>query len=890
MTEYPKAIKFKYSWRKYQLRVLEELQEHLKDGHLHVVAPPGSGKTVLGLEVAIRINKPTLILAPTRAIRNQWIQRFCELFLQTDTVPDWISRDIRNPKFFTVVTYQGLHAACNDQDAPELGSNLELILKGLKSQKIGTIVVDEAHHLKNEWWHTLTHIKKKLKPTVVGLTATPPYDVTPTEWQRYMDLNGPIDAEISVPELVIEGDLCPHQDYIYFTNPSQKERQFIADYRDGMLKLFKEVSSDKIVLQAVQNHPIWLNPMDDLDWVYNNLKYYSACLIFLHANQIPIPELHMEIIGGKDFKIPRLDYEWLEILLEFYLYQEKVHFNAFEEHRNMLENRLQRHGATERKRVNFSQNSRVRQYLTSSISKMDAITAIVDFEYERLGRNLRLVVLSDFIRKEFYVSTDHNTLELNKIGVIPIFEKLRRENKNNKKIAVLTGSMIIIPASTYAAFQTTAAKYDIYDNAASPVPFDTNYLLINQTEGLKQDIVHIVTQLFQTGEIEVLLGTKSLLGEGWDAPAINALILASFVGSFVLSNQMRGRAIRAQQGNKDKTANIWHLVCADSTSATGGDDLKLLKRRFKSFVGVSLRQEPEIENGIGRFDLPENINNVGEISRKNAEMLLFAADRENLRQRWNDALSKGVNLVEEIKIPFAEEQDYQRVKSLYLNKTIRNVLATVGAAWLSFGLDNVQGFFRALKNMQSLKDFYIYMASLSAVGMLLFGRNTVRSLRLYLKYRDISKDLNQVSYALLNGLLKAHIIRTDRNEVRVETQVDRSGSIYCHLEGGTTYDKSIFINALQEIIAPINNPRYVIVRKNKFAFFVKQEDYNAVPELLARKKEFAEYFSNQWEAHVGNCDLIFTRTITGRKLILKARAKSLAAQLDENVLQVSKWR
>jgi len=86
LTEYPKAIKFKYPWRKYQLRVLEELQEHLKDGHLHVVAPPGSGKTVLGLEVAIRINKPTLILAPTRAIRNQWIQRFCELFLQSDTV------------------------------------------------------------------------------------------------------------------------------------------------------------------------------------------------------------------------------------------------------------------------------------------------------------------------------------------------------------------------------------------------------------------------------------------------------------------------------------------------------------------------------------------------------------------------------------------------------------------------------------------------------------------------------------------------------------------------------------------------------------------------------------------------------------------------------------
>ena len=114
MTEFPNTVKFKYTWRKYQQRVLESLRDHLADEHLHVIAPPGSGKTVLGLEVAIRINKPTLILAPTIAIRNQWIQRFCELFLQTQFVPDWISRDIRDPKFVTVVTYQGLHAACND--------------------------------------------------------------------------------------------------------------------------------------------------------------------------------------------------------------------------------------------------------------------------------------------------------------------------------------------------------------------------------------------------------------------------------------------------------------------------------------------------------------------------------------------------------------------------------------------------------------------------------------------------------------------------------------------------------------------------------------------------------------------------------------------------------
>ena len=64
-------IKFKYKWRDYQRRVLDELNKHLEDDHLNVVAPPGSGKTVLGLEVMLRINEPTLILAPTLAIRNQ---------------------------------------------------------------------------------------------------------------------------------------------------------------------------------------------------------------------------------------------------------------------------------------------------------------------------------------------------------------------------------------------------------------------------------------------------------------------------------------------------------------------------------------------------------------------------------------------------------------------------------------------------------------------------------------------------------------------------------------------------------------------------------------------------------------------------------------------------
>lgn len=909
MTEYPKNIKFKYGWRKYQQRVLDDLQDHLTDGHLHVIAPPGSGKTVLGLEVAIRLNKPTLILAPTIAIRNQWIQRFCELFLQINLTPDWISRDIRNPKFMTVVTYQGLHAACNnwriDEEAIEseeeeteesngngrtTNPNLDNIVSGLKAQKIKTIVVDEAHHLKNEWWQTLTKVKEKLDSIIVGLTATPPYDVTAKEWQRYIDLNGPVDTEISVPELVIEGDLCPHQDYVYFTLPTEKENQSIVDFRQNIEKIFQEIKSDEKIIKAIEQHPIWQNPTEQLDWIYNNLSYYSACLIYLKANNKEIPETHLEVIGDKKFEIPKLDYEWIETLLDFYLYKEKEHFKTFEKHQKTLENRLRRYGAIERRQINFSHNKRVTGFLTSSISKLNGIKEIVDFEYKHLGNNLRLVILSDFIRKEFYINFPDNNLELNKIGVIPIFEKLRRENKENKKIAVLTGSMIIIPVSAYSAFEAKAAKYGITQINYNPVPFDNNYILISQTEQLKHDIVHIVTQIFQRGEIEVLIGTKSLLGEGWDAPEINSLILASFVGSFVLSNQMRGRAIRTQNGNGDKTGNIWHLVCIDPTSPTGGDDFDLLKRRFRSFVGVSFKEEPGIENGIGRLNLPENIHHKEEAEKKNLEMFTHAGDRENLKQRWKEALETGVNLVEEIKIPFPEEREYKTVKSMYLNNTIKNLMAMLGFSILGYLEGILQGLGRAARNIKTLQDLYVFLTVIGIGGVLFFGRQTYKTLKLYFKYRDISKDIQQIADALLNSLVKAGAIRTDNSKLKVETSVDNWGAVYCHLEGGTTFDKSTFINALQEIIAPIDNPRYVIIRKNRFMLFVKQKDYHSVPEILGRNKNLAEYFQSQWERLVGACDLIFTRTIDGRKLLLKSRVKSLAAQFDEKVEHVNKWR
>lgn len=908
MKEFPKNINFKFDWRKYQQRVLDELEGHLVDNHLHIIAPPGSGKTVLGLEVAIRLNRPTLVFAPTVAIRNQWIQRFCELFLQVKLKPDWISRDIKNPKFLTIVTYQALHAASikteivdeiqfideEESHSEKNGTSKKIIdttdiVKLLKSIDIGTIVVDEAHHLKNEWWKSLNSIKNELNATIVGLTATPPYDVSFAEWQRYIDLNGPVDTEISVPELVVEGDLCPHQDYVFLSNPTEKEKKLIIDQRGKALKVFEELKKDSTLISALMSHPIYKFPSNHLEWIYNNLECYSAILIFLNSTSNIITDNHLEIIGDKKFKLPELNYEWIEILLTFYLFKEQENFTSFKEHIEKLINKLKRNGLVERKTISFRHNQRVNKFLSSSLSKLESIDEIVDIEHNTLGNNLRMVILTDYIRKEFLTTESENNIVLNKIGILPIFEQLRRTNNRNMKLGILSGSLIIIPTSALLALKEVAKNLHINNISYTKLTYDTKYVIINTNEKIKHDIVQIVTQIFENGEIEVLIGTKSLLGEGWDAPTINSLILASFVGSYVLSNQMRGRAIRSDRQNIKKTGNIWHLACCDNTSPDGGNDILLLTRRFKSFVGISFDKEVIIENGINRLNLPDSYGE-NEIQDYNNLIIQKAGQRGLLKTQWSEALSKGVSLIEEIKVPFPEEQNYRFLKSFYYNKTIANLFAGLGLGLLGFAQGIVEGLGRSARHIHSSEDLFRWLMFASIAGVLFFGRQTYKTFRLFIKYRDISKDIQQIGDALLESLVRFGTIHTEYSKLNVVASVDDYGAIYCHLDGGTTYEKSTFIKSLQEIISSIENPRYIIIRKSLFLKVLSQKDYHSVPEIIGRNKKTSEYFERQWSRFVGACELIYTRTIDGRKILLKSRINSLSSEFEEKTERINKWR
>ncbi|MGG5507329.1 MULTISPECIES: DEAD/DEAH box helicase family protein [unclassified Myroides] len=915
MKQFPTPIAFKYPWRAYQKKVLDQLDIHLNDDKLHLVAPPGSGKTVLGLEVILRLNQPTLILAPTLAVKNQWIDRFCSLFLQVDEVPDWISTQLTEPKFLTVSTYQGLHAAFNYLREEEVDEDASLeentvytnvyadeVIKKLQRVGVQTLLVDEVHHLRKEWWKALDLLDNKLKPTIVGLTATPPYGATSFEWQRYMELAGPVDEEIAVPTLLEVGDLCPHQDFIYYCTPLAEEREKILAHKTNVYDCYTTYKSHPLLVDNLKQLPLFNQPLEHLDWIYENLTTYVACLVYLKDSEQQVNKTHLKVLGLSQDEIPSLDLVWFEKVLNFYCFQGEDLFQeipAYATMKGALIRALKSKGLVAYRQVQLVHDSKGDDLLLSSLSKLESIGKILDFEYATLGDTLRMAILTDYIRKEYYSTTGQPPAVLGKLGVMSIFETLRRQQNAACTMAVLTGSIVILPAACLDRLQEKATEKEGVV-AYTPVVYDSSYVSLQLTARQRGKIVHWMTQLVEEGAIKVLIGTKSLLGEGWDAPAINSLVMASSIGAFITSNQVRGRAFRINPLDPEKTANIWHLACIDEYAKEGGKDWEIIHRRFQTFVGISTDDLPEnvfISNGIERLgELKARSKfDPAYVEAQNTKTLQLAQRRNELKDKWLAAIQQGTHLTEGVKVLFSspnERRDATQAKRFYTNKTLVSALFTLLCSAIFFVTYQVVGLGRGiLLHGLSLWSFGYWFFQTFVLGLgLRFGWKGWKYFKMYQKFGDIRKDVQQIGEALCNTLCHFNLISTAREHIQVVTEKELGGGVFCSLEGATLRESHVFASCMKELLSPIENPRYVLERKTLLPIQDSETDFHAVPDCLGVNRERVNYFAQQWTYKVGRNRIVYTRTPEGRKELLQARITAIVNQLEEpTVKQEHHW-
>ena len=878
-------IKFKGTFRSYQQRILDSADLYLSDGKINIVAAPGSGKTILGLELIRRLGKPCIILSPTTTIREQWGERFNESFLPNGyNIDEYVNYDLNEIVLINSITYQALYSAMNkisssNEDEEVDYSNIDLF-KLIKENDIKTICLDEAHHLQNEWQKALEKFIKALDKdiTIISLTATPPYDAKTTEWQRYINVCGEIDEEIFVPELVKQGTLCPHQDYVLFNYPTDEEIKSFKEYKEKSFFVIDEIGKLDFIIKI--NELLNINYKNMLMDIYANVKEYIALLILFNYYEYPINNKLVKILTDVNY-LPNISLHYAEVAVQFLIDSNLLN----KEEKSKLLKLLKENSLYDKNQVYLNLDEKLKRKLISSLGKMESISKIVDSEYTSLKEDLRMLILTDYIKKESLAKVGTND-SIDNVSVVSIFEVLRR--KDNIKIAVLSGSLVILPNIVIEEIKN---KHDF----SSKTLENTEYSVVS-FKGTNKDKVRIVSNLFENGSFNILIGTKSLLGEGWDSPCINSLILASFVGSFMLSNQMRGRAIRINKKDPNKVSNIWHLVTiehdyifeenkikkiglflSDPKNVIQSIDYETLVRRFDCFVGPSYDFNT-IESGIDRVSVIKPPFDQKGINKINEETLMLSKKRDLVKDKWDNALAESAKMGIEAEVP----RDRKIPAFTFIN--IGKILLI-----LSFESTLVSVCAQTLSRLTVQSDLGLIALLIMIVSIIIFSFLITFVTKKLIANANPTSQIKSFAKCILKTLKDIDIIES---ACSLKVKSDPNGMfINVSLGNATIHEQNIFNKAIAEFLSTIDNPRYIVIKRGLISKYNYKYSF-ACPTIIGKNKETADLFNRYLSKIIGKYDLVYTRHENGRKFILKCRTKSYIsynAKKVNNKHKISRW-
>ena len=898
--------------------IRKELENDSKE--LLIVAPPGSGKTVLGLYVwSDLVRLPTLVLSPNSAIQAQWVERAKELF-NLDGRDDEIGTDPKNPGILTSLTYQSVTLPKRggedlDESAMELwisklmtpdidrieaedresaiswiedladknpeyyadrlshfrkkvrddlsehGNALWVLhdsakanLMRLKEAGVGLIILDECHHLLEHWGRVLLEIVEFLdEPIVLGLTATPPeVDDAPKEDNMYLDLFGEVDYEVPVPALVRDGNLAPYQDLAYFVRPSEKELKYIAnattDFRQ-LIKTLRQGPDDSE--DRVPGLDVWLaRTLSELDLPSGKASDWTSFrkrdpgladrargFLVQNGRSLPvdIPPPDQEFVrqgNSQGSMVTILDRYIRNGLMRSSNKKDHELADEAKQKLRLLGVQITGSGA----RMCASPISRVMAYASA---KYDALREILTTEMQALGPDIRAVIVTDF-EKTSATTLVEDVLDKEAGGAVAAYRAvLQSEATDRLNPVLMTGTTVLVDDDL---LQKIFPRFEQWvDERGLDIKFEYiergEYFEIRGKgkDWLPRYYTMMITELFQEGVTNCLVGTRGLLGEGWDASRINVLIDLTTVTTSMSINQLRGRSFRLDKHWPEKVANNWDIICLADEYQKGFDDYLRFQRKHKQLYGVG--DDGAIEKGVGHVHTafteakPEGVSETMNIF--NEEMLLRAKNRARTRALWK------------IGQPFnAEPKEAVEIKVRLGNE---NAFPANGIA----------------------------LAKISNHSLVLsIGEAVVLSL----------KELQLInSYAEIGGGSRD------------------GGWMRAYLKDANESESAIFASAMQEILGPLDNPRYVIPREVKIitdnwlsnmlpevlAKYVRSKRdklamFHSVPKVLCKNKEDAAVFQRHWNERVSPGAVMYGHSKSGKQMVSAIKERGLVPESSIN--------
>ena len=828
-------ITFKYTYRPYQQKVLDEVEKYIDDGKIHIVAAPGAGKTIVALSLIFKICSPTLILVPTIAIREQWVERMTQDFTSVDLSS--ISTSLKEVKRYTVVTYQALY-----EYKPEVIKEILLI------NKIKLIVFDEAHHLRNAWFNHISKFINEINGMkTISLTATPPYDDKKL-YGNYIELCGEIDTEVNVPELVANNNLCPHQDYIYFNSISKEEESIISEYRKRALSLAISFLNEELFIRAIATHRFFVDFKNNTNEIIEYSYAFKAMIKLLRRNGIIITK-EIEKMSTKELEISIME---IEELFKLVFLEKDPDFKIISKVISKYKNIFTKIGAINKNSFNLLYSNTILKNLNENIGKLNSINEIILHEKSCLNDKLKMIVVTDFIKnyKNEYDEEDENDCQ---IGVIPIFNNIREKIGDKVKCAVLTGSIVLIPQELKEKFINICDEENIQKDKLSIKEYDISFDFLEVKLGSNEKTVKVITRLFKESDIDVLVGTNALIGEGWDAPFVNSLIIASNISTYISSNQIRGRVIRIDPDNKEKVANIWHLITIEGTDFNKykGVEYEKISMRLGHIEGLSL-SKPQITNGIQRFeeDIEEIMTEKNGLQKLNDYMKQVSCDRKNVKEKWMIALKE----YEKTYTMPVSGRINKKILEKKLSTSTSNKTKHTFAMLASIGL--VTGF--SLLVVPYIMPFEYGMAVYPWVALF-------DSYALYRFSRNINRDKESIYYILLT-VIRALKYKKLINTTAYGKIIKKDNNYYILCNNVDVREQMLVKKCMEEALSNNVETRYMI-KTGQIIY--------SVPSIFDKTKETAEKFFETYKSISSNkkAKLIYSKGIAGKIERLKIMQK-----------------
>ena len=505
--------------------------------------------------------------------------------------------------------------------------------------------------------------------------------------------------------------------------------------------------------------------------------------------------------------------------------------------------------------------SEVDRVLTSSAAKPLAAIEILGAEAESRGAGFRAVVLCDAERGEKQIEGSPLALSGGARGVM---RALGADVRTAAMAPLLVTGRVVacLPADAERLAAALGAT------ASAPDAPDDDLVVLGKPGWDSQAWVSAAGAALAGGATQLVVGTRGLLGEGWDAPALNVLVDLTTVAADISVRQMRGRALRLDPADTDKVASNWDVVCVAADLARGTADYERFVRRHAHLQAPC--EDGSIETGVSHVHptlSPYLPPPDADLAGLNAAGLERAADHLGARARW------------QIGLPYVGEE-----VPVLLVRAARRPRTGTGSA-----------------HDESLPGDAENLIAAGPVATPPRPRGPLLAFRLR-RARDAYPEvapLDRIARAIVGAYVALEEIGPAAAASLALTP-RAGGTIRCALPGGTSAENGRLVDALEEAISPALGQRYVISRPvwpsgrgaagvalRALTFRTALDvAWHAVPSDLGTHKERAQAYLVSWLTTVGPGELLFAgrESAAGRSQLATAASATPDYVTSQRVL------